>query len=149
MSVVLYLNDFNQPSLTDGCCPSNSWSMSPGVRVAVHDPQITPHMTQAIAVGPGTEMNILMSQFDRIRLPSPYPGNCTTTTQLGDTIDNMGYSSVGCEELCLQDIVSNMLFIYVSLYVGLVTLTMGPLCIITIHKRLKREAFNCAFCHRT
>jgi Amiloride-sensitive sodium channel len=105
MMVVLYLDDFDQPSLSDGCCPSQSWSMSPGVRVAVHDQQVPPDMSQSLAVGPGTEMNVQITQFDRQRLSAPY-GNCTTRTQLGSVNDSFGYSSVYCEELCLQDIVS-------------------------------------------
>jgi Amiloride-sensitive sodium channel len=104
MSVVVYLDDFDQPGNRDSCCPNEFRSQSSGVRVAIHDGRSPPDTTRGLAIGPGTETTVVVSEIDRQRLTEPY-GNCTHTVRLGTSDDNIGYSLDVCQQLCHQNAV--------------------------------------------
>lgn len=102
LSVVLYLNNFNQPASRDGCCPNEDRSQAAGIRLSVHDHDIPTDMTRGVAVSSGTEATVIVTEVDRRRLVEPY-GNCTSRVHLGDPSDNLKYSAHGCQQLCLQN----------------------------------------------
>jgi Amiloride-sensitive sodium channel len=99
--VVLYLNNFDQPASRDGCCPNEDRSQASGIHLSVVEHNKPTDMTRGIAVSPGTEATVIMSEADRRRLAEPY-GNCTDKQYLGDPSDKLEYSVHGCQQLCLQ-----------------------------------------------
>lgn len=102
MSVVMYLDDFGQPGNRDSCCPNEFRSQSSGVRVAIHDKRTPPDTTRGIAISPGSETTIAVSEIDRHRLSEPY-GDCTHAVYVGTSNDSLGYSLDVCQQLCHQN----------------------------------------------
>jgi hypothetical protein len=104
MVLILYLDDFGHPTVLDGCCPEQWRSLSSGVQVSVHSSRSAPDMSHGVAVSPGTETTLMLTQVDRRRQAAPY-GHCTTRDHLGDPKENIGYSNEQCESICQQDTV--------------------------------------------
>jgi Amiloride-sensitive sodium channel len=75
-------------------------SFSTGVRVSVHGRGEAPDMKSALAAGPGSETNIVVSPMTRQRLGKPYHGCSKMELPHGSPYR---YTTAECMDLCLQD----------------------------------------------
>ena len=99
VTFVIYLDEVRL-LLLDQFDASPRRSFSTGVRVAVHGRGEAPDMKTALAIGPGSEANIVVSPMTRQRLGKPYHGCSEMKLPHGSSYS---YTTSECMDLCLQD----------------------------------------------
>ena len=76
--------------------------MATGIRVAVHDAGTKPDTKTGVSIGPGAETTLRLTATNRVRLPPPFQGQCTTKEYVGNS-KTMQYTVNACIDARIQD----------------------------------------------